>query len=459
MVGRNTFKRLMTVAIGIIMAGFVGRKAELNYLQHRFDSGKASVCAICGDANVGKTELVRKFCEDKPHIYISGAPALPSDNLDMISRIISEFSGTTHDIEDVEDIFRTLLDVCGDDQVVIVFDDISTLADNFVGFPQFFNTFRTRMIEDTRIMVIACDRTETHIGRVFNKMTLRPLKFKDCLDFHPGYTPHQHLMAYSIAGGCPAYHTFIGNPPEEALASQFLSGPSALNAEINRILVPNPYPISHYNKVLSIMASGTEASGVILYRLKQEAMAFSAAKVLSDLEEKGIVKKVPSRDTKKEMYVFNNTLFRFYYTVVIPSMVQSGMRIEKVDITAFTKRLDDYMETVFKEVCEEHVSATYSCEFIGKVRKDGDVADPDMDFVASIKENSISRMVVSYCRLKGTPVGIQELERLVKRSKAVQGTGKLYCLFSGQGFTDELRNRVKGDSNVRLTTLDEVCRK
>ena len=445
--------------LGMQMTEFVGRKAELNYLQHRFDTGKPSVCAICGEANIGKTALVHKFCEDKRHLYISGAPVLPKDNLDMISRTMSDFSGTFIHLEDLEDMFERIILMCSMEHVVVVFDHLEALMDNFPEFMQFFHTFRTRRIENTRMMVIICDRTEVHIGRVFNKLTLKPLKFRDCLDFHPGYTPEQHVLSYFVAGGCPAYHSFMGDCPEESVFDQFFTGPSAMRSEMDRVLVPGSYPKGHYHKVLSIMASGMVIPHAMQQYVKQEGIGVNVSRVMVELEDRGIVKKVPSRDSKREMYIFNNSLFRFYYGVVTPVMADAGMMLDRVDRADYRKRLDDYMEVVFKEVCEEYTSATYSCEFIGKVRKDGDSADPDMDFVASVKENSISRMVVALCRLKGSPMGVQDLDKLVRRSKAVQGTGKLYCLFSGSGFTDELRNRVKGDSNVRLTTLDDVCRK
>lgn len=441
------------------MTVFVGRRAELNYLQHRYDTGKASVCAICGDTNIGKTMLVRRFCEDKPHLYISGSPTLPKDNLLMISKVFSDFAGRSIDLEDMDEVFKMIVVLCANNHVVVVFDHLDSLMDNFPEFMQYFNTFRTRMIEDTKMMIIVCDRTEVHIGRVFNKLTLKPLKFRDCVDLHPGYSPYQHIVAYSIAGGCPAYHAFIGASPEEALVRQFLSGPSALKSEMDRILIPESYPLGHYHKVLSIMASGMEVIGSMQTYAKHEGIGINIAKVLIELESKGVVKKVPSRDAKKEMYIFSNALLRFYYSVVIPSLIEVGLRSDMIDVASFTRRLEDFMELAFKEICEEYVSIAYSCEFIGKVRKDGDFTDPDMDFVAAIKENGISRMVVACCRLKGMPMGVQELDRLMKRSKAVQGTGKLYCLFSGSGFTDELRNRVRRDSNVRLATLEDVCRR
>lgn len=45
---------------------FVNRVRELAFLEKHYASGKAEMLVLYGRRRVGKTELLRRFCEDKP---------------------------------------------------------------------------------------------------------------------------------------------------------------------------------------------------------------------------------------------------------------------------------------------------------------------------------------------------------------------------------------------------------
>ena len=53
------------------MDGCVGRSEELKYLEGVYEKVPVA-CAICGRRHLGKTTLLRAFCADKPHIYLTG---------------------------------------------------------------------------------------------------------------------------------------------------------------------------------------------------------------------------------------------------------------------------------------------------------------------------------------------------------------------------------------------------
>ena len=48
---------------------FVNRGEELVTLQEHYQSGKAELFVLYGRRRVGKTELLRVFCQDKPNIF------------------------------------------------------------------------------------------------------------------------------------------------------------------------------------------------------------------------------------------------------------------------------------------------------------------------------------------------------------------------------------------------------
>ncbi len=48
---------------------FINRQAELAHLNQLYQSVSAHLYVLYGRRRVGKTELLRTFCEGKPHIF------------------------------------------------------------------------------------------------------------------------------------------------------------------------------------------------------------------------------------------------------------------------------------------------------------------------------------------------------------------------------------------------------
>ena len=50
---------------------FIGRKEELQFLEERYQSKTAQLIILYGRRRIGKTETLRHFCENKPHVFYS----------------------------------------------------------------------------------------------------------------------------------------------------------------------------------------------------------------------------------------------------------------------------------------------------------------------------------------------------------------------------------------------------
>ena len=50
---------------------FIGRESELNFLEERYSSNKGELVVLYGRRRVGKTETLKQFCKDKPHLFFS----------------------------------------------------------------------------------------------------------------------------------------------------------------------------------------------------------------------------------------------------------------------------------------------------------------------------------------------------------------------------------------------------
>ena len=51
---------------------FINREQELEALERSYTSGRAELFVLYGRRRVGKTELLRTFCQDKRHRRVEG---------------------------------------------------------------------------------------------------------------------------------------------------------------------------------------------------------------------------------------------------------------------------------------------------------------------------------------------------------------------------------------------------
>lgn len=107
---------------------FIGRETELNFLQDKYAERQGQLIVLYGRRRVGKTETLREFCKDKPHVFYSCTQSTDKVQLTKFSKCllkedipakqyVSEFA-------DWESAFRSILDLpYGDKKKLIVIDE------------------------------------------------------------------------------------------------------------------------------------------------------------------------------------------------------------------------------------------------------------------------------------------------------------------------------------------------
>ena len=67
---------------------FIGRETELAFLQDKYEEKRGQFIVLYGRRRVGKTETLREFCKDKPHIFYSCTQSTDKVQLAKFSRQI-----------------------------------------------------------------------------------------------------------------------------------------------------------------------------------------------------------------------------------------------------------------------------------------------------------------------------------------------------------------------------------
>lgn len=437
------------------MDGYVGRTKELALLSDLWEKAPMSV-AVSGRRHLGKTSLLREFSQGKDFIYISGEKGLRSSNLESISAELSRFSGRRIRISDAIDVLPTIKDICGRRKVLVIIDQYSDLIANFEEMSAYLRNFMSRDISSTRILLVVCDTDSSLFGRFYYTIELRSMSYRDCAGFHPRFNPLQQLKAYALVGGTPAYHRVIGDrDPDEVIRDDAFDHMSVLTLEAEAMVYTEAVAYEGCYRVLSAMAHGAESVREISARADM-ANSF-CTRLLDDLEHKGMVsKEVSSGLSRRAVYSISSNILRFYHQIVFP---RSGKAEFEGKAAAYEDAKDDiagYMEGVFKSVCMDHVILTRDYKFVGRLRRKDDTVDDVIDFIAMLNEKGRSRVAVAACRLSGDPMDEHDLSQLKSRAMKVEGAGKLYMLYSGCGFSPELRAAAAKNRDIELRTLEEI---
>jgi hypothetical protein len=116
---------------------FIDRKAELANLEALYCSGHAELFVLYGRRRVGKTELLRQFCVNKPHLFFIATLSSDLDQLAVFSQAIWRFThvdapeGFT--FPTWEAAFRALADLPG--RPIVVLDEFTYLISGNKAIP------------------------------------------------------------------------------------------------------------------------------------------------------------------------------------------------------------------------------------------------------------------------------------------------------------------------------------
>ena len=105
---------------------FIGRKNELSLLSARWQRENFECVVIYGRRRVGKTALIGRFCEDKPHIFFTGLESGIPENLQNFSQSIYEAKGNTGKApcySDFDAAFAAVAEMGRDQRLVLAIDE------------------------------------------------------------------------------------------------------------------------------------------------------------------------------------------------------------------------------------------------------------------------------------------------------------------------------------------------
>lgn len=480
---------------------FVGREAELQFLNDKYEEKKGQLIVLYGRRRVGKTETLREFCKGKPHIFFSCTQTTDKVQLNKFSnqilkenipakQYISEFS-------DWEKAFGAISDLpYGDKKRLIVIDEFPYMCRGNKSIPSILQNLWDTKLKDSNVMIILCGSAMSFIekellseknplyGRATGIYKMKEMGFYDAMKFFPNYSPEDKVIAYSVLGGIPHYLN-QWNPNlsvADNIKRNILTKGSVLYSEVEFLLHQELRETSIYNSIIEAVALGSTK----LNEISQKSLIEDTSKTsvyLKNLIELGIVKREFSVDagvkeqanTNRGLYRLTDNYFRFWYAFGYTNLSQlEDGDIDGVYNYAIEPLLHDYASSAFEDVCKEFVSEMqkenalpFRYSKIGRWFGKTTVRDKESEAGVKTAETEIDILgisadkknyLVGECKFKNEQFKYSEyLNTSAKLTPLKNKNNFYYALFSLSGFDSRIIESTD-DGNVSLYSIEKIVK-
>ena len=469
---------------------FLCRDHELHLLERHYHKESTECIVIYGRRRVGKTALINEFIKDKKVIFFPALKANAADNLEALSKSITQYlhpeAASSPVYRSFDDAFSAITSIVKTDRVIFVMDEFPYLCDADKSIPSRLQHLLDHDWKDSGLFLILCGSSMSSMekevlseesplfGRRTAQLKLEPLSFSDAARFHPDLSPEDNALIYGITSGIPHYinKLQVRDSVRDALLENFFDRSAYLFEEPDNLLRQELREPAVYNSIITAIADGASRPSDIASKVQLDTA--SCAKYLKVLCELGILQKVEpviDRSKKKVIYRITDQFFRFWYRFVPGNMmaITSG-RMEYLYSSVVESFLHDYMGQTFEYMCRswliDHMDTLpFMISDIGEWWGSHPILkkEAQLDIVAVSPKSHQSdpgrQYLIGSCKYRNEKIGIDELNLIREYASAFTSANDqcFYYIFSKGGFTEGLQEASR-KGYVTLISLDDMYR-
>lgn len=440
---------------------FIDRKRELAALGKFWKAKPAQFIVLYGRRRMGKTELIKEFVKNRPHIYFLSRLINEHVNLKLLGRSVGEYYGDeilqNRGFEDWEEFFHYIRGHIRE-RMVIAIDEFPYLIEANKGIPSIFQAGWDEYLKDSNIFLILCgssmammeEKVLSHktplYGRRTGQILLRPLPFSEIKGFYPELSFDRRLELYSIAGGNPGYLNKLdpGLSLTDNIRENVLRPEAYLYNEVEFILREELREPRNYMAILKAIALGRNRISEICNETGMDKSALH--KYLYILEDLHLIEKeVPVTEknplkSRKGIYRLRDRFFQFWFKYILQNkgaieIGRTGFVLNKIR-KDFNHLVAQNYEGVSRERLWDFSQQIFNFDKIGRWWK----KDEEIDIIALNQDEK--KILFGEVKWRNKPVGTNIYDNLRKKTDKVEWQREerkeYYCLFSKSGFTDAM---------------------
>ncbi|MDR9430974.1 MAG: ATP-binding protein [Natronomonas sp.] len=454
---------------------FYDRGEELAALSDAFESPGSDVFVVYGRRRVGKTELLKEFCTDRPHIYFLAAQEAEHRQREKFTdQVAAFFDDRTPRIDGWDEALDYLGEKLQSETVVVVIDEFPYLVAENDSVPSYVQGFVDEQLQETDSMLILCGSSvstmESEVlghesplyGRRTGQLDVRPFSFQQAREVID-YEMVDAIRSYAITGGTPMYLTLFdyGRSLADNVRSQVLSPSAVLYNEPEFLLRTELRNPARYMSILEAVALGHTTPNEISGATGIDAGPLS--KYLQTLRQLRLIdREVPvtasGKKSKRSRYRVADEFLRFWFRYVEPNRSSIEEAPDIVYDGTIAPDLPMHVATTFEDVSQEAVwEGIRRSEFepyseVGRWWYGEDEID-----IVGLAPND-DRILFAECKWTSDPVGTALVENLRTKAANVRwgpdDREERFALFSKSGFVDGLEDQL--DDHWSLWDLAEI---
>ncbi|MBA5942762.1 MAG: ATP-binding protein, partial [Methanophagales archaeon] len=348
---------------------FLDREEEIKKVEEKYESNESEFAVIYGRRRIGKTELIKKFVEEKKAFYF----LCEKNKIEVESeRFLKKFNRKFDvfiEARDMEEFFEQVCTRFKNERIIIAIDEFSYWVEREKDkISSQFQYIVDEILPGSKVFLIVCgslistmESLLSYKNPLYGRATLRlkvlPFSFSDACKFHEGFGIDDLVKVYASVGGVPAYlKEFYGSLSfEENVNRTFFNKDNRLFDDAERLLkdeLREPYV---YLSIMEQISEGATTLSEISSKSKVDVT--NLPKYLRILENMGLIKKIypviRERTGKRGIYKIQDNYFRFYLKFVYRYKEEIELGI--MEFGMIEKGFNRYVGTVFEDLAAEFV--------------------------------------------------------------------------------------------------------
>jgi uncharacterized protein len=463
---------------------FIGRQRELEALRVTLNRCPALVI-LYGRRRVGKSALLREALKGVPHVSFQATRLTDADNQATFKEQIARqldmgltfpgLSGWEHLLNAIRERARVT------PGLTLVLDEFPYLCEANPGLPSVLQKIRDEVThEGTPFNLILCgsriafmsellaERNPLY-GRQTAVMDLKPLPFRDAVQFFRDWGLQDRARGYAVFGGMPYYLSLID--AQESLTHNiqhlFLASEAApLREEPQHLLEAELNNVGRYASILHAVASGANKRAEIINRIfgpsdtaDSISPYFERLIALRLLAAESSIDVDPHR-TRNIRYRVADPFLAFHYRFVTPNLTALETAPPKEVYEALiAPYLDEYTASPFEEMAREYIRRYGRETLPSAAREVGKIFGPDfdVDIAGALLDGSA---VFGEAKWSVKHVGLNQVGELQSRITRVNyhkdAARRYLFFFSRSGFSPQLTQLAASDPLVKPISLRQM---
>ncbi len=476
---------------------FIGRKQELQFLEDKYNSKNGQLVVLYGRRRVGKTETLREFCRNKPHVFYSCREI--SDKLQLRSfseKLLNEkipAASYIKEFADWEAALRCIIDLPYEDRKkLLIIDEFPYMCKNNESIPSILQNLWDEIFKDENVMIVLCGSAMSFIekellaeknplyGRATGIYKMESMGFYDAAKFFPNYSDRDKIIAYAVLGGIPHYLAQFDPylSLDDNIKKNILTKGCALYSEVEFLLRQELRETPLYNSIIEAVALGsTKLNDISTKSLVEDTSKTSV--YLKNLIELEIIEREFSVDdgtkeranTNRGLYRLTDNFFRFWYAYVFTNYSElEGGDVNGVFEYAIKPSLHEFASFAFEDVCREYVREMQKANKLpfrykrmgrwwGKttVRRRDRIESQETEIDLLAVSAKSDKYLVGECKFKGRPFSYGEyLDTAAKLASIKEKAEFYYYLFSESGFDEKVVSEAADNDLIQLISVEDI---